>query len=103
MNMRNAITEAMRNASIAKQDKENPIKAYRIRYVCLDDRSDFGTFICFDEQSRDSRLKWLEDRNEALAEALRYKFVVKVFEENRHSKAYYEHYQNLMPDHYTVD
>ena len=103
MNMRNAITEAMINASIAKQDKENPIKAYRIRYVCLDDRSDFGTFICFDEESRDSRLKWIEDRNKALTEALGYKFVVKVFEENRHSKAYYEHYQNLMPEHYTVD
>lgn len=103
MNMRNAITEAMRNASIAKQDKENPIKAYRIRYVCLDDRSDFETFICFDEQSRDSRLKWLEDRNEALTEALGYKFEIKVFEENKHSKAFYEHNQDLMPEHYTVD
>lgn len=103
MDMRKAIVEEMINASIAKQDKESPVKAYKIKYVCLDDRSDFGIFVCFDEESRDSRLKWIKDRNEALTEALGYKFEIKVFEENKHSKAYYEHYQDLMPEHYTVD
>ena len=102
MDMRKAFTEAAINVSIYRQDAEHPVKAYVIKSVCVDDRSDWMTFVCFDDESRDKRLRWIEERNKALEDALGYRYEVKVIEENKYSRAHYEHMQELLPGRYIV-